>query len=198
MGIASSATGMPTVAIQELVARFTDALLAKLADAERKHGWNDDWARTDWREICQRELLHHVEKGDPLDVTGFAAFCWHHGWPASEPAVDGAPPDDAKGLDRLCTIIADQAVPAYRSGKPFYSCTGYIAKRWQAAWHGACIALGGNPADYPDAWREVQPKADDALREALNKIADLGSCAHGSKRIGALFQEAINIAVGAL
>lgn len=48
-----------------------------------------------------------------------------------------------------CTEIADQVVPEYRPGKPPYpSCTGIYAKRWQAAWDAACIALGGDPAEY--------------------------------------------------
>lgn len=46
-----------------------------------------------------------------------------------------------------CTEIADQVVPQYRSGTG-YSCTGIYAKRWQAAWDAAMIALGGDPAEY--------------------------------------------------
>lgn len=46
-----------------------------------------------------------------------------------------------------CTEIADKVVPEYRGGKP-RCCTGHIAKRWQAAWDGACVALGGDPAGY--------------------------------------------------
>ena len=46
-----------------------------------------------------------------------------------------------------CAEIADQVVPEYRGGKP-RSCTGHYAKRWQAAWDGACVALGGDPARY--------------------------------------------------
>ena len=47
-----------------------------------------------------------------------------------------------------CTQIADAAVPEYRDGKRSYSCTGRVAKRWQAAWDGACIALGREPKAY--------------------------------------------------
>lgn len=47
-----------------------------------------------------------------------------------------------------CTEIADQVVPEYRDGKRSYACHGHTAKRWQAAWDGACIALGGDPAEY--------------------------------------------------
>lgn len=46
-----------------------------------------------------------------------------------------------------CTQIANQVVPRYRTGKPL-SCTGQVARMWQAAWDGACRALGGDPARY--------------------------------------------------
>jgi hypothetical protein len=46
-----------------------------------------------------------------------------------------------------CTQVADAVVPQYRGGKKSYSCTGTVARHWQAAWDGACIALGGDPQD---------------------------------------------------
>jgi hypothetical protein len=42
-----------------------------------------------------------------------------------------------------CAQIADTVVPSYRAGKKNYSCAGLVAKRWQAAWDGAWVALGG-------------------------------------------------------
>jgi hypothetical protein len=42
---------------------------------------------------------------------------------------------------RLAVEIADRVVPEYRDGKRSYSCTGTVAKRWQAAYDGACIAF---------------------------------------------------------
>lgn len=51
-------------------------------------------------------------------------------------------------LTRRCVEIADQVVPEYRNGKRPASCTGHHAKRWQAAWDGACVALGGDPAEH--------------------------------------------------
>lgn len=51
-------------------------------------------------------------------------------------------------LARHCTMIADLAVPAYRSGVKSYGCASHTAKRWQAAWDGACLALGGRPEEY--------------------------------------------------
>lgn len=73
-----------------MVANFADALAAKLRRSEEKYGYSDGWARTDWREECQAQLLEHVRKGDPLDVAAYAAFCWAHGWPSS-PALASEP-----------------------------------------------------------------------------------------------------------
>ena len=50
-----------------------------------------------------------------------------------------------RALDKRCVEIADTVVPQYRSDKRSYSCTGGMAKRWQAAFEGACIALGRDP-----------------------------------------------------
>lgn len=49
-------------------------------------------------------------------------------------------------LEARCTQIADGVVPEYRIGRS-YSCTGTIAKRWQAAWDGAYRALRGAPRE---------------------------------------------------
>jgi hypothetical protein len=43
--------------------------------------------------------------------------------------------------EKLCTTIADRVVPEYRSEKRTYSCSGHTAKRWQAAWDAAHMAL---------------------------------------------------------
>lgn len=47
-----------------------------------------------------------------------------------------------------CTLIADRVEPRYRSGLRPYCCGGHVAKLWQAAWDGACTALGGDPASF--------------------------------------------------
>jgi hypothetical protein len=59
-------------------------------------------------------------------------------------------------LGTICTQIADTVVPKFRDGKKSYSCTGSVAKRWQAAWDGACIALGYDSKDKDrHRWREA-------------------------------------------
>src|SRR6202035_3868374 len=66
--------------LAHLVNHFSAALLEKLRAAEVKYGRHDDWLDPNWKADCQRKLVEHVAKGDPLDVAAYAAFCWHHGW----------------------------------------------------------------------------------------------------------------------
>jgi hypothetical protein len=63
---------------------------------------------------------------------------------------------DIAALNTRCTQIADQVVPEYRARNKSYSCTGGMAKRWQAAWDGACAALGYNPKKVIDTERQVR------------------------------------------
>lgn len=76
---------------QQLVDDFAHALALKLRAAETKYGHLAEWAEPNWRAECQRQLVQHVAKGDPLDVAAYAAFCWRHGWPtaADAPASEG-------------------------------------------------------------------------------------------------------------
>lgn len=46
------------------------------------------------------------------------------------------------------TEIADRVVPEYRDYRSNYSCTGHVAKRWEAAWNAACIANSDEPSRY--------------------------------------------------
>lgn len=52
---------------------------------------------------------------------------------------------ELKEISDRCTVIADRVEPRYRDPKRSYSCCGHVAKLWQSAWDGACVALGGNP-----------------------------------------------------
>lgn len=51
-------------------------------------------------------------------------------------------------IEERCTAIADQVVPQYRKMGQKHSCSGHWAKRWQAAWDAACVALGGDLSNY--------------------------------------------------
>ena len=69
-----------------LVKNFAEELARKLYKSELKYGYTDNWTRKDWMVECQREMLKHVDKGDPRDVAIYAAFMWHHDWPTAFPA----------------------------------------------------------------------------------------------------------------
>lgn len=62
-----------------LVGLFAEALAFKLAAAQEKYGYTNNWMRPDWMNICRHHLLRHLEKGDPRDVAAYCAFLWHHG-----------------------------------------------------------------------------------------------------------------------
>ena len=67
-------------ATDDLVDRFAAALKEKLAAAEQKYGYSDEWMRGDWRDYLAEKLQDHVQKGDARDVAAYCAFAWHHGW----------------------------------------------------------------------------------------------------------------------
>ena len=44
-------------------------------------------------------------------------------------------------LEKVAIVIADQVIPEYRAVGKSYPCHGHVAKRWQAAYDGALLAL---------------------------------------------------------
>ena len=74
----------------DLVARFAEALAAKLHKAEKKYGYSNGWLDDDWQRLCATKLVEHVQKGDPRDVAAYCAFMWHHGWRTSLQAAVSA------------------------------------------------------------------------------------------------------------
>lgn len=59
---------------------FSRILVAKLMQNEKKHKFGFSWKKPDWEEQLQREIVKHVEKGDPRDVAIYAMFAWFHNW----------------------------------------------------------------------------------------------------------------------
>ena len=68
---------------RQLVNDFAMALADKLAKAEQKYGYHDNWRTDEWESGCRTELMRHIEKGDPLDVAAYCAFMWRRGWSTS-------------------------------------------------------------------------------------------------------------------
>lgn len=61
-----------------LVFSFTEAMIEKLASAEKKYGYTNLWMNSDWMDECRAKLFEHVLKGDPRDVAAYCMFLWHH------------------------------------------------------------------------------------------------------------------------
>lgn len=71
-------------ATRQLVTDFAQALALKLLRSQEKYGYGASWKNLgeSWTlEDCQKELVRHVEKGDPLDVAAYCAFLWSKGLP---------------------------------------------------------------------------------------------------------------------
>jgi hypothetical protein len=73
----------------DLVLKFAAALAEKLAAAEIKYKYSDEWSSGHWEELCRDHLHHHINKGDPRDVAAYCAFMWHHGWSTNSPPTFG-------------------------------------------------------------------------------------------------------------
>ena len=77
----------PERALEDLVQRFSAALLAKLQASERKYGWQNAWLRADWTNECRHELRRHIEKGihstSPRSAhfSGTTSNRRYHPWP---------------------------------------------------------------------------------------------------------------------
>lgn len=128
---------------KSLVYGFSKALGDKLARAEIKYGYSNGWATDDWEEQCRRDLRSHVDKGDPLDVAAYAAFCWARGWSTAEPLPVVTPARMADGDFRaMAAAIAGTlaAAQAYRD----------------ALQKVADPAPGQDPADHEAALNEAQ------------------------------------------
>ena len=90
--------------LENLVAEFSRALLAKLRESEKKYGYQDDWMRRGWEDTLRKHLREHVEKGDPRDVAAYCAFAWHHGWSLANDPDNGHKIriSDSSHYDEIC------------------------------------------------------------------------------------------------
>ena len=60
-----------------LVWQFSSAMAKKLRKSELKYGYDNKWKDNDWADECRKQLQHHIDKGDPLDVANYCAFLWY-------------------------------------------------------------------------------------------------------------------------
>ncbi len=63
-----------------LLEKFSEALLEKLMANERKYEFGNAWKIPDWEDHLHREIVEHVQKGDPRDTAIYSLFAWYHGW----------------------------------------------------------------------------------------------------------------------
>lgn len=87
----------------DLVLRFAVALSRTLHAARVKYGYQEDWKKDDWEAECRKEMLRHIDKGDPVDVAAYCAFMWHHGW-----STNPREPYPLKELNRLSDELGEE------------------------------------------------------------------------------------------
>ncbi|WP_206666195.1 hypothetical protein [Rhodanobacter glycinis] len=97
-----------------LIQRFAYALACKLAAAEKKYGYSNNWMRPDWMDECRNHLMQHIAKGDPRDVAAYCAFLWHHG-ESTAPTAKPLPAQVDAGR------IAEETMQAWGDRVPRYS-----------------------------------------------------------------------------
>lgn len=96
-----------------LIASFAGALYDKMNEAEKKHGWKDDWLETDRGDWLRADLVTHLHKGDPLDVALYCAFLWFHKLRTTPiPDVRVSPPKDA-WIDAVVDAVVKEMVPEH-------------------------------------------------------------------------------------
>jgi hypothetical protein len=143
---------------RELVERFSRALLEKLAAAEKKYGYSDGWAQSDWMDECRQRLLDHLFKGDPRDVAAYCAFLWHHGeptnsrsaearreseWATREADAASLAGDAAERLERMADLIMRWPVPKSVCSDACMSMQDYAHPRFGTSMltHGEALQL---------------------------------------------------------
>jgi hypothetical protein len=107
-----------------------------------------------WVSPKLRESLEALAKSEGRSLANFVRHAL--GKIAGIPDQPGRGPDVTVSIDDRCSQFANVIVPEFKGGNKSYSCTGDVAKRWQAAWDGACMALGHDPRDYRDAPRKLR------------------------------------------
>lgn len=126
---------------QNLVARFASALAEKLFSAQLKYGYSDGWASPDWMDQCRRQLVEHVAKGDPRDVSAYCAFLWHHG-------------------ERTCAIMGlDPAKPPSGDAED--------ARRYRALRDGLCPSAAHIRGYFGGEWCQLRNTAADTVIDAM-------------------------------
>jgi hypothetical protein len=175
------------VATRCLVWNFALSLGNKLAAAEKKYGYADNWRNKDWEKDCQAKLLEHVGKGDPRDVAAYCAFMWAHGWKTTPaPSTQWREP-----LEALCRREDVQEVGPWKAGcsadRITHSATHWVDSDdfthdvrlyitgdfgdWDAKTaYAEEIAKRLNAAAPPTTWREPLEALGETMQRAINHV----------------------------
>ncbi len=148
-------------------------MATKLAGALDKYGYADHWAVNAWEAECKSALLKHVQKGDPVDVAAYAAFCWSRGWTTTPADGHGPflyPVESSQEIKDILGMMVFECSPIAHG----FQAAGYdIPKRVEDEqafvlhWL-LLIALQHGPS-----WREIAAKRlNDVLQAAKAQASD--------------------------
>lgn len=156
-------------ATANLVDRFAAELKSKLAKAEAKYGYRNDWLKPDWKDELIESLAEHVQKGDPRDVAAYCAFAWHHDWSVSSSA-QGAKVWNQEGIEDLISDAIGDSLDMDWSARDG-------AKAVIRALQSEGLLLNGDSISALEAVRKItDPRSvyssDDAARRAAFKVAE--------------------------
>ena len=107
----------------ELILLTVQAMENKLYRSELKRRFGSDWKREDWQENLKVDLVHHVMKGDPIDVLNYCAFANYHGWDIAPAQSGGMPISMMPVMDQFIDIqnALKQYVPVITDAIEFVS-----------------------------------------------------------------------------
>jgi len=160
----------------DLVRRFAHAVAEKLAEAERKYGWDTHWKSPAWMDQCREQLVAHVAKGDPRDVAAYAAFLWHHGEPtalAQQPAHPPGTPMMPRGRFHDALWKSLPAGVQHHARVLTQSWVTADSTELKNALEAAVLSLAQQPAAVDGAM--VERHTDAALAHMSNALDDLDS-----------------------
>ena len=64
----------------DLIIEFAETLASKMKDNQEKYGYGNEWKTQDWEDDCRKDMIEHIEKGDPRDVGIYCAIMNHRRW----------------------------------------------------------------------------------------------------------------------
>lgn len=100
---------------QKIFFETFDELADKMIANQEKYDYTNEWLTEDWKQQCQQNLIKHIEKGDPKDVSIYALFMIYRG---RETILT---PKSPQGINNGWNRIDEVGLPSENGDYWFYS-----------------------------------------------------------------------------